>query len=222
VVTMAATRSSAPIRVGLLGAGRIGRLHAGLLAREIPGAELAAVADAAPAVAEALAGSLGVPALSLEEMLASPDVDAVAVCSSTDTHVDLVIRAAEAGKAVFCEKPVSLDLVRVDDALVAVEKAGVSFMVGFNRRFDPGHRAVYESVRAGSIGELHLVRISSRDPEPPPPEYLVHRHPSPPTTTVIIMAIRISKPNLISTLMLRIKRPSFSNIDSAILYIVRN
>jgi myo-inositol 2-dehydrogenase/D-chiro-inositol 1-dehydrogenase len=159
-------------RVGLIGSGRIGRLHAGLVAREIPGLELAAVADAVQAAAEGVSASYGVPVRSIDELLAADDIDAVAICSSTDTHVAMVIAAAEAGKAIFCEKPVSLDLGEVDRALAAVEAAGVPFMVGFNRRFDPGHKSVRDSVAAGTIGDLHVLRITSRDPAPPPPEYV--------------------------------------------------
>jgi myo-inositol 2-dehydrogenase / D-chiro-inositol 1-dehydrogenase len=96
----------------------------------------------------------------------------VAICSSSDTHVDLLLAAAEAGKAVFCEKPVSLDLAELDRALDAVQEAGVPFQIGFNRRFDPGHASVREAVSSGAIGEPHLVRISSRDPAPPPLEYV--------------------------------------------------
>jgi len=162
----------APVRLGVLGTGRIGRMHADLLHREVPGAAVAVVADAVPDVARRVGAGLGVAAGTIEEVLASPDVDAVAVCSSTDTHVDLVVRAAEAGKAVFCEKPVSLSLAEVDRAVAAVEGAGVPFMVGFNRRFDPGHASVREAVRSGELGELHLLRITSRDPSPPPPEYV--------------------------------------------------
>ena len=99
-------------------------MHAGLVAREIPGLELAAVADAVPIAAEGVSASLGAPVLSIEQLLASDDVDAVAICSSTDTHVDLVVAAAEAGKAIFCEKPVSLDLAQVDRALDAVDRPG--------------------------------------------------------------------------------------------------
>jgi myo-inositol 2-dehydrogenase/D-chiro-inositol 1-dehydrogenase len=159
-------------RIGVLGCGRIGRMHAGLLAREVPGWLVAAVADAVPAAARGVAETLGAPVRSLEEVLASDDVDTVAICSSTDTHVDLVVAAAEAGKAIFCEKPVSLDLAQVDRALAAVEAAGVPFMIGFNRRFDPGHRSVRDRVADGSVGELHVLRITSRDPAPPPPAYV--------------------------------------------------
>jgi myo-inositol 2-dehydrogenase/D-chiro-inositol 1-dehydrogenase len=115
---------------------------------------------------------LGVPvARSVEELLAD-DVDAVAICTSTDTHADLVVAAAGAGKAIFCEKPVSLDLEEVDRALDAVEAAGVPFQIGFNRRFDPGHQSVRDAVASGAVGEPHLVRISSRDPAPPPLAYV--------------------------------------------------
>jgi myo-inositol 2-dehydrogenase/D-chiro-inositol 1-dehydrogenase len=96
----------------------------------------------------------------------------VAICSSSDTHVDLLLAAAEAGKAVFCEKPVSLDLAELDRALGAIEAAGVPFQIGFNRRFDPAHASVQEAVAAGAVGDPHLVRISSRDPAPPPLEYV--------------------------------------------------
>jgi myo-inositol 2-dehydrogenase / D-chiro-inositol 1-dehydrogenase len=159
-------------RIGVLGCGRIGRMHAGLLAREVPGYVVAAVADAVPEAALGVSSAIGAPVRSIEELLASDDIDTVAICTSTDTHVDLIIAAARAGKAIFCEKPVSLDLEEVDRALAAVEAAGVPFMIGFNRRFDPGHKSVRDRVADGSVGDLHLLRITSRDPAPPPPEYI--------------------------------------------------
>jgi myo-inositol 2-dehydrogenase/D-chiro-inositol 1-dehydrogenase len=163
---MPATRT-ATLRVGIVGVGRIGRMHADIVARQIPGAELAMVHDAHADSARAVAGTLGVPAADgLDELLA--DVDAVAICTSTDTHADLIVAAAEAGKAIFCEKPVSLDVAEVERALAAVEAAGVPFQIGFNRRFDPAHAAV----AAADVGEPHLVRISSRDPAPPPVAYM--------------------------------------------------
>ena len=161
-----------PIRMAVLGTGRIGRMHAELLHGEVAGATVVAVADAVDSVAAGVASSLGVAHRGIDDILASSDVDAVAICTSTATHVDLVIRAAEAGKAIFCEKPVSLDVAAVDRALEAVAKAGVPFMVGFNRRFDPGHRSVYDAVRSGAIGAIHMLRITSRDPAPPPPAYV--------------------------------------------------
>ena len=137
-----------------------------------PGYAVAAVADAVPEAALGVSATIGAPVLSIEELLASDDVDTVAICTSTDTHVDLVIAAAESGKAIFCEKPVSLDLRQVDRALAAVEAAGVPFMIGFNRRFDPGHKSVRDRVADGSVGDLHVLRITSRDPAAPPPEYV--------------------------------------------------
>jgi myo-inositol 2-dehydrogenase/D-chiro-inositol 1-dehydrogenase len=162
-----------PLRVGVIGVGRIGRMHAELLARRIPGAALAAVFDAYQETAKSVGADLGVPvADSVEEVLRCPDVDAVAICTSTDTHADLIIEAARARKAIFCEKPVSLDLEEVDRALQAVDDADVPFQIGFNRRFDPAHASVREAVEAGRIGEPQLVRITSRDPAPPPIEYV--------------------------------------------------
>ena len=163
---------SGSVRVGVAGVGRIGRMHAAILARQIPRADVVAVADAFPDTAADVAAELQVEARSVDDLLTSSDIDAIAVCTSSDTHVDLVVRAALAGKAVFCEKPISLDIAEVDRALAAVDAAGVPFMVGFNRRFDPGHRAVREAVQSGTLGDVHLARITSRDPSPPPVSYI--------------------------------------------------
>lgn len=164
---------SAPVRVGVLGSGRIGRMHAELVARRVPGLALAAVHDVDGAAVRKTAAALGVEAArSVEELLASPTVDAVAICTSTGTHVDLLVAAASSGKPIFCEKPLSLDLAEADRGLAAVERAGVLLQVGFNRRFDPAHRSVRDAVASGAIGETHLVRISSRDPAPPPIAYV--------------------------------------------------
>jgi myo-inositol 2-dehydrogenase / D-chiro-inositol 1-dehydrogenase len=162
-----------PIRVGVLGCGRIGRFHADLLSARIPGLELACLFDPVVAFATEVGARLRVPVVgSADEMLASPDVGAVAVCTSTNTHVDLLVAAAGAGKAILCEKPVSLTLGEVDRALAAVDRAGVTLQIGFNRRYDPGHRSVHDAVARGEVGDVHLVRISSRDPAPPPLEYV--------------------------------------------------
>ena len=161
------------VRIGLFGCGRIGRMHAELLARRVPGASLTAVYDAVPELAAEAGIALGASvAPSVDALLADRDVDAVAICSSTDTHVDLIVRAAQAGKAIFCEKPISLDLADVTRALDAVDAAGALLQIGFNRRFDPGHRSVRDAVARGDLGSLRLVRISSRDPSPPPLEYV--------------------------------------------------
>ena len=165
--------ASAPaLRVGIIGVGRIGRLHADLLSRQIPGAALSAVFDVFPEVAEAVAQELGVPVVASVAELLGADVDAVAICSSADSHAEYMIAAARAGKAIFCEKPVSLDLAELDAALQAVQQAGVPFQIGFNRRFDPAHASVAAAVVAGEVGDPHLVRISSRDPAPPPLAYI--------------------------------------------------
>ena len=156
----------------MIGVGRIGRMHADLLARQVPGAAVIAVQDAHEDTAREVARAVGgVAAPSVEELLAD-DVDAVAICSPTGTHADLIVEAARAGKAIFCEKPVSLDLAQVDRALAVVEETGVPFQIGFNRRFDPAHAAVAAAVADGTVGEPQLVRISSRDPAPPPLDYL--------------------------------------------------
>lgn len=160
------------LRVVILGAGRIGSLHAEIVTHEIPGVELVGVSDTSSLAASALGRRLSVPVVTFDEALGRTDVDAIAVCSSTDNHVDAILRAARARKAIFCEKPISLDLARVDEALAAVDASGVPFMVGFNRRFDPSHRAVRDAVLAGEVGEVHIVRITSRDPAPPPLDYI--------------------------------------------------
>jgi myo-inositol 2-dehydrogenase / D-chiro-inositol 1-dehydrogenase len=158
---------TATVRVGVIGVGRIGRMHAELLARRVPGARLAAVHDADPAAARAV----GARAFdTVADLLA--DVDAVAICSTTETHADLIVAAARAGRAIFCEKPISLELAEVDRALAAVDEASVQFQIGFNRRFDPAHEAVRDAVVRGDVGTPQIVRISSRDPDPPPMEYV--------------------------------------------------
>ena len=162
------------IKLGLIGAGRIGRVHAENLAYRIPEAKLVAVADVFVESAERLAGELGLPAAYQEprRILEDGAIDAVLICSSTDTHAQFIEEAARAGKQIFCEKPIALDLADIDRALAAVEAAGVKLMIGFNRRFDPNFARVREMVAAGEIGEPHLLRITSRDPSPPPIEYV--------------------------------------------------
>mgnify|MGYP006276778951 CR=1 FL=1 len=160
------------VRIGVAGVGRIGKMHAEIIARGTPGALLVAVADLNEAAAEAVASELGVQARSVEALIASDDIDAIAICTSTDTHVDLIVAAAEHGKAIFCEKPISLNLAEVDRALQAVADHDVKFMVGFNRRFDPAHDSVAAAVNDGTIGAPQLATITSRDPAPPPIEYV--------------------------------------------------
>jgi myo-inositol 2-dehydrogenase/D-chiro-inositol 1-dehydrogenase len=148
-------------------------MHARIIAEQIPHARLTGVYDISADSAHEVADELRVDAASsIDELLAAPGVDALAICTATNTHSELIIKAAHAGKAVFCEKPVSLSLSDVDEAIAAVGAAGVPFMVGFNRRFDPGHAAVRQAARSGELGELTMARITSRDPSPPPIEYV--------------------------------------------------
>lgn len=162
-----------PVRIAVLGVGRIGKMHAELIARQVPGATLAMVQDVNADAVAAVGAELGVPhTTDAGAVFASADVDAVAICSSTDTHVPLLIAAAQAGKAIFCEKPVSLDLAKVDEALAVVAAAGVPIQIGFNRRFDPAHKSVRDAVASGAVGDVHIVRITSRDPAPPPIAYV--------------------------------------------------
>jgi myo-inositol 2-dehydrogenase/D-chiro-inositol 1-dehydrogenase len=163
-----------PLRFGVIGSGRIGKIHAENLARRIPGATVTAIADPMLASAMETAAKLGIAAVyeDYHAILNDPNIDAVAICSSTNTHAQIIIEAAQAGKQIFCEKPIAYDLANIDAALAAVEKAGVKLQIGFNRRFDPNFRKVRELVAAGTIGEAQIIRITSRDPGPPPIEYI--------------------------------------------------
>jgi myo-inositol 2-dehydrogenase/D-chiro-inositol 1-dehydrogenase len=162
------------LRFGVIGAGRIGKIHAENLATRIPGVEVAAIADVNLAAAQELAARLHIPAVceDYHAILSDPAIDAVAICSSTDTHANIVVEAAQAGKHIFCEKPIDHDLAKIDAALAAVQQAGVKLQIGFNRRFDPNFRKVRQMVAEGKIGEPHILRITSRDPAPPPVSYV--------------------------------------------------
>ena len=159
------------VRIGLLGAGRIGKVHAKAIAAT-PGARLVAVADAVDAAAQSLGAQYGANVRAVDEIVAAADIDAVFITSPTDTHADLIVASAEAGKAIFCEKPIDLDRRRVRNSLAVVERTGAALMVGFNRRFDPNFRAVRRQIDDGVIGEVEMVTIISRDPGPPPLEYM--------------------------------------------------
>ena len=162
------------VNIGLIGAGRIGKLHTQHLAFRIPDANLLAVADLFVEGAEKCAADCRIPSAfkDYRRILDNSDIDAVVICTSTDTHAQIIEEAAAAGKHIFCEKPLDLDLARIDRVLAAVDEAGVKLQVGFNRRFDPSFRRVRDLVAAGKIGTPHIVRITSRDPEPPPIEYI--------------------------------------------------
>jgi myo-inositol 2-dehydrogenase/D-chiro-inositol 1-dehydrogenase len=162
------------INVGVIGAGRIGQIHARNLKFRVPGAKLCAVADVNVEAARRVASELEVPVATGEhrQVLEDQSIQAIVICSSTDTHAGMMIEAAQAGKHIFCEKPIALDMDRIDQALAAVAESGVKLQVGFNRRFDPSFRKVRELIAAGRIGVPQLLRISSRDPEPPPLDYV--------------------------------------------------
>lgn len=157
--------------LGIIGAGRIGQIHADNLFRH-PLAELRYVVDVAPAAAESLAGKYGAARVSVDELLEDDAIDAVVIASSTDTHAELVQRAAAAGKAIFCEKPLDLDIKTARRSLDAVEKHGVVLCLGFNRRHDPSFDRLRREIDDGTVGRVEVVSITSRDPAPPPVEYI--------------------------------------------------
>jgi myo-inositol 2-dehydrogenase/D-chiro-inositol 1-dehydrogenase len=159
------------MRIGLLGAGRIGRIHGGNVAAH-PRATLAAVADADAQAAQSLATATNAKVGTIEQILAAADIDAVVICTPTDMHADLIERAVRAGKAVFCEKPVDLSAARIRACLEVVRAAKGRLMIGFNRRFDPSFASVRARIAAGEVGKVELVTILSRDPSPPPPSYV--------------------------------------------------
>jgi myo-inositol 2-dehydrogenase / D-chiro-inositol 1-dehydrogenase len=162
------------VNFGIIGAGRIGKVHAETLAFRIPEASLNAIADLDMGAAAAVARRCGIPkvAANADEIFKDPAIEAVLICSSTNTHADFVIEAANAGKHIFCEKPVDHSLEKIDRALAAVERAGVKMQVGFNRRFDANFERVRRAIASGEIGTPHLLHIISRDPAPPPISYV--------------------------------------------------
>ena len=161
---------SPKLEFAVLGAGRIGSIHAANAAAH-PHATVKSVFDPNRDAAGALAQKLGA-SVATDADAAIASAGAVLICSSTDTHVDFIVKAARAGKAIFCEKPIDLDLGRVEGALKELEKASVPFLIGFNRRFDPSFAALQSAVRAGEIGRVEKVTIISRDPRPPPAQYV--------------------------------------------------
>jgi myo-inositol 2-dehydrogenase/D-chiro-inositol 1-dehydrogenase len=162
------------VRLGVIGAGRIGKLHARNLSFNISDAQVLAVSDVYLDASKQCADQCCIPKVVKDhrEIMEDPDIDAIFVCSSTDTHAQMIIEGAEAGKHIFCEKPIDHNLERIDNALDAVEKAGVKLQIGFNRRFDPNFKRARDAVRDGKLGTPHVVRITSRDPEPPPIDYI--------------------------------------------------
>jgi myo-inositol 2-dehydrogenase/D-chiro-inositol 1-dehydrogenase len=162
------------IKVGVIGAGRIGKVHTETIVQSIPEAEVIAIADVNLTEAETLAKRFGIQNCSTnyKDILANPDVEAVLICSPTNTHAQYIVESAQAGKHIFCEKPIDLDLTTIKNALKVVKESGVKLMLGFNRRFDSNFRKIKEMVVAGKIGEPHILKVTSRDPAPPPAEYV--------------------------------------------------
>ena len=157
--------------VAVLGCGRIGRMHAANVAAH-PGARLARVYDIDAPAAEAVARELGsTAAASAEDVFTDPEVEAVLIATVTDTHADFIEAGVAARKPVLCEKPIDLDFARVERCAAAISGSDVPVQIGFNRRFDPGHRAARTALEAGEIGDLHQVIITSRDPGMPPRSY---------------------------------------------------
>lgn len=160
------------LNLALLGAGRIGRVHGANIARHSR-ARLQVVVDVERAKAEALAKDFGADVgVDIEAALSDSEVQAVLICTSTDTHVEMIELAARHGKPIFCEKPIDLDLAKVDRCLDVVRGADVPLFIGFNRRFDAHFGALKRALNHGEIGKLEVLRITSRDPSPPPPEYV--------------------------------------------------
>ncbi len=159
------------LRFAILGAGRIGQVHAAAIAA-VPGAQFAAIADPVAAAAEAMRNKYGCDIRSIDAIAVADDIDAVVICTPTDTHADLIERFARAGKAIFCEKPVDLSLSRVRDCLKVVEDTKTFLMVGFQRRFEPDFNVLKAAIDAGRIGKVEMVTLTSRDPGPPPIEYI--------------------------------------------------
>jgi len=162
------------VNIGVIGVGRIGRMHTRNLKYQVSGVNVLGVADVLEKAAQRIAKDLEIPIAEKDYhcLLENKDIDAVIICSSSDTHAQIISEAAEAGKHIFCEKPIALDIDKIDQAIMAVKNAGVKLQVGFNRRFDPSFKKAKDLVASGKIGNPHLVRISSRDPEPPPISYV--------------------------------------------------
>ncbi len=163
------------MKVGVIGAGRIGKVHIKNISMYVPELEIKTVAD--PYMNEETAAfvqKLGVANVTkdAEDIFRDAEIEAVIICSSTDTHSKYIIEGAKAGKHIFCEKPVDYDLKKVHEAIDTAKEAGVKLQIGFCRRFDHNHRGVYDVVRSGRIGDVHMIKISSRDPEPPCIDYV--------------------------------------------------
>ncbi|MCI6005766.1 MAG: inositol 2-dehydrogenase [Blautia sp.] len=163
------------VNVGIIGAGRIGKVHVESICTQVPNAKVKMLAD--PFMTDATAAwakDMGVEAVTKDykEILADPEIDAVLICSSTDTHSPISVEAIKAGKHVFCEKPIDHDVKKIQDVIDALKDSNVKYQVGFNRRFDHNFEAVQKAVADGKVGDIHVIKVTSRDPEPPCAEYV--------------------------------------------------
>ena len=159
------------LNFGILGCGRIGQVH-GLAIQSIPCAKVSAVSDPFDDNAQKLAAITGAKVMSADTLISSTDVDAVIIATPTTTHFDFIHAAAKAGKAIFCEKPIDMDADRIRQCIDVVGKHDVPFMTGFNRRFDRDFSTVQKRIASGEIGDVEIVTILSRDPSPPPLDYI--------------------------------------------------
>lgn len=159
------------INIALFGAGRIGYVHALAISR-VPGITVTHIADAIPAVAQKLADAFGAKVATIDEALADSNVNAVIIASPTDTHADLMKRAAKAGKAIFCEKPIALDLAEAKDCVSVLQETGALCAMGFNRRYDPQFAKLKSQLDEGKLGKVEMITITSRDPGAPPLDYI--------------------------------------------------
>ena len=162
------------LHFGVIGAGRIGKIHTGNLVNRLADTEVVAVCDVLSDAVRQIAQQYHIRTTSTDynEILQHPDIDAIAVCSPTPTHHDIILKAAASGKDIFCEKPIDLSIDKIIEINEAVAKHGVKMMVGFNRRFDPNFLKIHELVASGKTGEPQILRITSRDPSPPPEQYI--------------------------------------------------
>lgn len=162
------------VRVGVVGTGRIGKLHMNNLLNRVENTEVVSVADIMVDQSREWLLSRGIERIyaDYKQIIDDPSIDAVFICSSTDTHSDIAYEAIQAGKHVFCEKPIDYDIDRINKVIDAVERVGVKFQVGFNRRFDRNFIRIHEAVKNGEVGDVHIVKICSRDPGLPPIDYI--------------------------------------------------
>lgn len=162
------------LKIGIIGAGRIGKLHAENIVNNFRDIEIKAIADIYTDKIEDWAKSIGIKNIykDYHEIINDEEIDAILICSSTNTHSMIIIEAANAGKNIFCEKPIDFHINKIKEVLKAVEEAGVKLQIGFNRRFDHNFKKVRQLVKSGKIGDCHIIKVTSRDPQPPPIEYV--------------------------------------------------